>query len=404
VKEDDRRRNERREAYPLGAAARVDELEHDPYPLFARLREREPVTWFDALDAWVVTSRDHALLVARNPADFTVEHPRMSVRALLSSNMLTVDGSAHAYHRGPFSRPFRLAEVRTAFASYLSDEVAALAGSFVAAGEAELRSQLAGPLACKTIAAVLGLPTLDIQVLHGWYDAFADAMTQFATFGALPPEGPGTYAAFRALVEQHLNDGGLDRSLLERVQTTEGGGLAADDLISNAALLMFGGIETTESMILNAVWLLLNNPDQLRRLKRNGDLLDNAIEESLRLEAAVASFERFATRRTELGDAEIDAGDAVVIMAGAANRDPGFYPDPDTFDITRPNAKHHLAFAAGPHVCLGMHLARLEARTAVSGLLQAIPGIALDRARSEPPQGIVFRKPPHLTVTWNSSA
>ena len=80
---------ERREAYPLGGAARLDELEHDPYPLFARLRAREPVTWFDALEAWVVTSREHALLVARNPADYTVDHPRMSVRALLSSNMLT---------------------------------------------------------------------------------------------------------------------------------------------------------------------------------------------------------------------------------------------------------------------------------------------------------------------------
>jgi cytochrome P450 len=74
------------------------------------LREREPVTWFDALQSWVVTSRGHALAVARNPSDFTVEHPRMSVRALLSNNMLTVDGSAHAYHRDPFSRPFRLAE------------------------------------------------------------------------------------------------------------------------------------------------------------------------------------------------------------------------------------------------------------------------------------------------------
>jgi pikromycin synthase len=319
----------------------VDELEHDPYPLFARLREREPVTWFDALDAWIVTSREHALLVARNPADFTVEHPRMSVRALLSSNMLTVDGTAHAYHRGPFSRPFRLAEVRTAFESYLSEEVAALVGSFVADGEAELRSRLAGPLACKTIAAVLGLPTHDVQLPCSWYDAFADAMTQFATAGALPPEGPATYAAFRALVEQHLNDGGLDRSLLERVQTTEGGGLAADDLISDAALLMFGGIETTESMILNAAWFLLSNPDQLRRLETRGDLLDNAIEESLRLEAAVASFERFATRRTELGQAEIDAGDAVVIMAGAAN--------PRSQLLLRPrHLRHHAAEREAP--------------------------------------------------------
>ena len=132
-------------------------------------------------------------------------------------------------------------------------------------------------------------------------------------------------------------------------------------------------------------------------------LLPNAIEESLRLEPAAAMVDRYATADVELGGAAIRVGDLVRVSVAAANRDPSAFADPDRFDVRRENARQHLAFARGPHVCIGMHLARLEAHTAVGRLLERLPGLRLDPARPSAPTGLVFRKPPELHVLWSTT-
>ena len=163
---------------------------------------------------------------------------------------------------------------------------------------------------------------------------------------------------------------------------------------------MFGGIETTEGMIANAVLHLLGHPNQLTLVEHDPSLIGGAIEESLRLEPAAAVIDRYATRDTELGGAEIAAGDLVRISITAANRDPATFADPDRFDLARANAGRHLAFAGGPHVCVGMHLARLEAHVALQVLLERLPGLRLDPAHRAEVRGLVFRKPPELRVRW----
>jgi cytochrome P450 len=155
--------------------------------------------------------------------------------------------------------------------------------------------------------------------------------------------------------------------------------------------MMFGGIETTEGMIVNLVWHLLTY---------GGEPSANALEESLRLEPAAAVIDRYATRDVELAGASIRKGDFVEISIAGANRDPAYFPDPDCFDVRRENAKHHLAFAHGPHVCVGMHLARLEALTAAERLFARLPGFRLDPEQPTAPRGLVFRKPPRLDVVW----
>jgi cytochrome P450 len=268
--------------------------------------------------------------------------------------------------------------VQEDFTGFIEETAAELLASL----RDDLRAEYAGPLAVRTVMRALGLEASDPATVLGWYDAFAEGMTE-AALGREPPQrSRDAFAAFRGTVEPHLTGYDLPR----------------EELVSNAALIMFGGIETTESLILNALWLLLTRRDQLPLLRERPELLDNAIEESLRYEAAVASFERFATRDTVLDGVAIAARASVTVLAGAANRDPSFFPDPDRFDIARANARLHLAFAAGPHVCLGMHLARLEARIAVGRLLEAFPTIELDEQRSAPPRGRVFRKPPSLVV------
>jgi cytochrome P450 len=146
-----------------------------------------------------------------------------------------------------------------------------------------------------------------------------------------------------------------------------------DEVVSNAAVMLFGGIETTEGMIANAIAHLLSHPDQLAAVRAEPALLANAIEESLRLEPAAAVIDRYATAATQLAGARIGERELVTVSIAGANRDPAVFAEPDAFDVRRPNAKLHAAFAHGPHVCIGMHLARLEAHTAVARVLERLP-------------------------------
>ena len=181
------------------------------------------------------------------------------------------------------------------------------------------------------------------------------------------------------------------------------GGLSVAEVVSNAAVLMFGGIETTEGMIANACWHLVTCPDQLALVRADPSLLPNAVEESLRLEPAAAVVDRYATRDLEFGGAAVRRGDLVVASLAGANRDPVEFSDPDVFDIRRPNARRHVAFAHGPHVCIGLNVARIETQVALRALLDRLPGLRCDPDHPDRPYGLVFRKPPTLHVRWGPS-
>ena len=155
-------------------------------------------------------------------------------------------------------------------------------------------------------------------------------------------------------------------------------------------------------MISNALLHLLERPDTLAEVRRDPARLEDAIEESLRLEPAAAVIDRYATADAELGGARIARGELVRISISGANRDPAVFPDPDRLDLDRSGPRGHLAFAGGPHVCLGVHLARVEARAGVDALLRRLPGLGLDRERPSRIQGLVFRKPPTLYAVWDT--
>jgi cytochrome P450 len=286
--------------------------------------------------------------------------------------MLSLDGAEHARHRAPFTAPFRLGEVRARLAAAVDEEVRMLLRALEPRGEAELRREFAGPLAAAVVTRALGLSHADVDEVLGWYDAIVAAVTDLSAGRPASPEA-----------EQAV------RELGEALRGAELPGLEPHEFASNAAVMLFGGIETTEGMIANAIVHLLEHPGE-------HDLAD-ALEESLRLEPAAAVVDRYATGEVELGGARIAAGDLVRISITAANRDPATFPDPDRFDPSRPNARRHLAFAGGPHVCVGMHLARLEAHVALDAILR-LPGLRLER----PPEvrGLVFRKPRTVKASW----
>jgi len=189
---------------------------------------------------------------------------------------------------------------------------------------------------------------------------------------------------------------GADHELRERFQQLRAGEpadhpfsrLAADgsltdhEFTANAALLIGAGFETTVNLIGNGVVALLENRDQLERLRADPELWPSAVEEILRFDSPVQMTARTALCDVELAGQRIAAGDMVALLLAGANRDPQVFADPDRFDITRPNSRDHLAFASGIHACLGAALARIEGATALRALFETFPDLEL----TAPPQ------------------
>ena len=334
----------------------------------------------------------------RDARTFTVDDPRFSTAKVVGPSMLSLDGGQHARQRAPFTRPFRAEEIHARLGAFTRAEATRLVSVIQPRGEAELRREVAGPLAVAVMAEVLGLGQTDPAQVLAWYDGIVAAVQAEAASpgGQVSAAGSAAFADLAASLGQVIATPPAT-SLLADVT----GPLTEDEAISNAAVLLFGGIETTEGMIANAMLHLLTSPAELNLVRTDRGLIPAAIEESLRLEPAAAVVDRYATRDALLAGARIRAGDQVTVSIAGANRDPAVFPDPDRFDVRRPNAAKHLAFAHGPHFCLGAHLARLEARIAAETLLDRLPRLRLDLGSPSAPRGLVFRKPPDLQVYWN---
>ncbi len=384
--------------FPVGAGVTLAQLDDDPHALLARLREREPVSWLPALDGWLVTRYDLAVQVMRDARTFTVEDPRFSTARVVGPSMLSLDGHRHAVHREAFASAFRPGATRERFAHAVSTEADRLIDELAPWGSAELRRSFAGPLAAATITRVLGLDRDEVGVVLRWYEAIVGAVTEVTAGGGVPRAGADAFDQLRARLEQVIALGRPSSLLGAAAASSE---LSTEQVVSNAAVLLFGGIETTEGMIANAALALLRRPDLLADVARDQRALDRSVEESLRLEPAAAMVDRYATAEVELAGVRIGRGELVHVSITAANRDPLVFPDPDRFDPDRAGARGHLAFAQGAHVCLGVHLATLETRTALAVLLRRLPGLRLDPSRRPAVRGLVFRKPPELHVTWN---
>jgi cytochrome P450 len=246
------------------------------------------------------------------------------------------------------------------------------------------------------MATALGLEQREVGEMIDWYDGIVAAVTAITAGKDLPAGGREAFTALRTRLQAAIAD---DASLLGA--TAAHSDLTHDQIASNAGILLFGGIETTEGMITNALVQLLENPNALGTAVNDPSHLDAVIDESLRLEPAAAVIDRYATTDATLGSAHIAKGDLVRVSIAAANRDPDVFDDPDAFRPGRPRARRHLAFAQGPHVCVGIHLARLEARAGLIALTQRLPGLRLDRDRPATVQGLVFRKPPALHARWD---
>lgn len=355
------------------------------------LRAAAPVLWLNDMSLWLVTSRDHALQVLRNAETFTVDDERFSTGQVVGPSMLSSDGAAHARQRTPFARAFGARSVRR-----WQPQVDTLARSLVSwiapDGAGDLGEAIARPLAVETIIHALELDDTDPDELSSWYTAIARGVDIISTGFRLPKP---SVDAMNALRKRLLAAAQKPNSLL----AVAGSDLTEDELASNAAVVLFGAIETSEAMTANALWFLLSAGLHSSDLA-DRTLLSALIEESLRLEPGAAVVDRYATHNTTLANASIKRGDLVRVSLSAANRDPAWFEHPDRFDLRRPNVGDHLGFVQGPHACLGAQLARVQTHAALVACLDQLSDLAL-AADAEPPSGLIFRKPQRLTATWS---
>ena len=388
---------DRSKQFPIGAAITIDELTDSPYDAIARMRETEPVSWVPALNAWWVTRRDLALEAMTDAETFTVDDDRFTTARILGTSMLNLDGPEHERHRSAFAAPFRPKFVREELESRIAASAKRLWDETID-GNREIRTGIAGPLAVETILDLMGLDDVEPREVLSWYSAFGQAITALTVGNKLPGEVDKTLSRLKSYVEVAMSAG--DAGVITNL--TSDGVLHQDEIPAAVAVVLFGAIETSEAMTTSAFWHLLTHPEIFERLRSDRSAIANAVNESLRLEPAATWVDRYTTRDVELGNVTIPAGDLVSISLTAANRDPDVFPEPDAFDIDRPNLAQHVTFVKGPHACLGLHVARAETQAAIEAALNwevdAGQRIYLDQEKTVAPEGLIFRKPDRVTV------
>lgn len=392
----------RRARFPVGASIGFADLEEaGREEMLDRLREAEPISWVPALGGWLVTGYRAAREMLGPRTGLTVEAGENLVRASLGHMMLTSDADEHTRQRAPFERSFRMREVRSLFGEAISSELDVLLAAMLPTGGCELGEALAAPFAVRMTGRVLGLSLDDVARIDGFYSAFAGAMTYD---GDPEPQRLADSARdeLDALLRTELarcrRD--PDASIASVVASDAGATLADDEIAAQLRVIMFGGIETIQSGIMNTILLLLRNPDQLADVRAEPTLLENAIEESLRVIPPVSFVERWTPCAVEISGVRLGAGEFLGASVLAANRDPAVFADPLRYDVRRDNARRHLSFSFGEHFCLGAHLARIEIHAAVERLL-TLPGLRL--VACDEPAGFAFRRPARLELAWKAA-
>ncbi|WP_029112581.1 cytochrome P450 [Mycobacterium sp. URHB0044] len=379
----------------------------DPYPELARLRREEPIQRIDmsampgeeGKPVFIVYRHEDAQQMLRDNETFSSSGVIAAFGPVLGERvMLGMDEPVHGRLRALVSKAFSQKAL-----AHWEDELVGRVGNdlideFSANGKADLVKEFTFAYPSQIIAGLLGLPREDYPQFQRWSISLLSWMVN-------PERGLAASAAlcdyFAPILEARRAEPRDD--LISRLADAEieGEKLADEEIFSFLRLLLPAGVETTYRSLGNLLFALLSDPAQLEAVRADRSLLPQAIEEAVRWDPPLLTITRVATRDTELGGVHIPEGSSVMPMLGAANRQDDRYPDPDKFDIFR-QARGHLGWGHGVHVCLGMHLARLEMRTAINLLLDRLPNLRMDPDGDDPHiRGQVFRSPTSLPVLFD---
>lgn len=380
-------------------------LHDNPYAVYARLRDDEPVHHNPDLDLWALSRFDDVWNAVHDPATFSshdaiaVQDPRkadtdalaaggINVDALLKGSsevapmMIMLDPPRHDELRDLVKRAFTPRRV-VQLEPRVREIARELLSSFDHEGSCDLTADFAGPLPTIVIAEMLGVPIEDRLLFRKWSNAL---VTIDFNSSALTIDGMAAFAAlwgyFSDIVEERTKHPGEDLISALIAAEIDGVRLQRNELLGFCVLLLLAGNETTTNLISNASVLLAKHPDQRQLLVDDPSLIPGAIEEFLRYDSPVQALGRMVKKDVEVHGVTIPEGSRLALVFGAANHDDREFDEPARFDVTR-KADRHLAFGHGLHYCLGASLARLEARVAFEELLARVPEWTLREDRAD---------------------
>ncbi|MBI1377869.1 MAG: cytochrome P450 [Frankiales bacterium] len=385
----------------------VEDLEADPYPVYARLRAEEPVEWVPAVNLWLVTRAADVETVTTKPDLFSAQVTDSPLdRSFGGPTILTVDGEAHLDLRRSLDTKYRPRTVAT----YIDDLVAPIAQRFLdrllasPGRRAELVAEYFEPISVLSLGAVLGLGHLSEATLQQWFHGLAMGAINFEN----DPEKQRVNDETAALIDAELRPlmtrlaHDPDDSTIASMLTSGcpvGRPRAVDAVLPSLKVIILGGMQEPGHGAASTLAALLADPEQLAWVREDPERWDDAVHEGLRWVAPIGTQTRQATHDVELAGTVIPAGAAVAGVVASACRDERVFADPDRFDVRRtrePNA----AFGYGPHFCAGHAFARGQERIALRMLVDALPELRLDPSHDVVFRGWEFRAPTALHVTW----
>ncbi len=390
-----------------------EDFRTDPYSIFAKLRKEAPVHEDTQLRRFIYTRHDDVKQILRdaemwsdprkaNPGTFTREFLGNSLAEDEEPSMLLMDEPGHRRLRSLVSNSFTPGAVEKWRERTRSIVEHILDG--IQDAEFDLIADFAGPVPTIVIAEMLGIEPGKHAAFKSWSD-----QAVAASFNPFPTEeqvrlrdeaNNNLFTFFEAEIAARRQNPGNDLiSDMIRAEL-DGDKLTVQEMITQADLLLIAGNVTTTDLIGNGIKALLDNPDEWQKLKQDPGLIANAVEEMLRFDSPVVNSGRIANRDIEIGGCPVKKGESLSTALAGANHDPAVYPEPGKFDISREDT-HHQSFGGGRHLCLGAHLARMEAQEAILGLMARFPGLALS------PKGFEYHSIPSfrgMSSFWVSTS
>lgn len=388
----------------VGDTITLEELEHDPYPIYRRLRDEEPVSWVPAVQLWLVTRYDHVRQIDLSPEVFTGATDPSTLNRTMGVNMLGSEGPDQLRIRRITEGPFRPRDVEERTQGMIPKLAHELVDGFAGRGEADLFTEYCDPMSVRSLRFMLGLDEVPWPDILRWNQGM---MPGLANFESDPrKQAPADLASAElgdsiSRVLDRLQDE-PDGSVLSWMlhHDVDGDRMTRDEIVANTKLMLSGGLQEPRDVIALTVLALGTRPDQLEQVRTDRSLVKAAVEETLRWAGPVGTSTRQTMVATELAGVELSEGTLIGAVLSSANRDPRRFSDPDRFDIHRKEGAH-LAFAIGTHFCLGAWFGRHLARVSLDILLDRLPNLRLDPERPAALSGWEFRAPDSTWVRWD---
>jgi len=393
---------------PLEAANR-----DDPYPMYAEMRERAPWLRSSLTRGWVVSRYDDVVAVLRdsrfsaldrNNRNHAKFRKRLEEAGVLAAgeeenfSMLRSDPPEHTRLRTLVNKAFTPRAIDR-WRGRIGNVVDELLDRAAKRGRLEVVEEFAAPVPMQVISEMLGVPGEDREQFRAWSNDVVRTLG-FATIEDMHAwrRASRELRAYLSGVAEQRRAEPRDDLISGLVRAEEAGDrLSEDDLLSTCELLLVAGNETTTNLISNSLVALLRNPDALQAVRDDPAMLGSGIDELLRYDSPVQATSRIALDDLEICGRRCARGEELLLLLGAANRDPSAFDDPDRLDLARGDTRH-LAFGHGIHFCLGAQLARLEARVAVGALVERFPSLRFGDGGVEWGRNVILRGPARLEL------